>query len=177
MTHADDVRGQVSGSKGLLERAAMYIPFYGGYRKRNVARDTDREVRISVVRVFKGVKIDLANVHRAVVDTGDMNLARDVERLRTKVDTQSTKIEKAVNGYSGVWATIKKKDEELDAVIDWDVRLLEAGGEIKAMSAALNDMTDGGENVKSAVRELENKVDDLLETFLQRDRVIKGLGE
>ena len=175
MTHADDIRGQVSSSKGLIERAAMYIPFYGGYRKRNIARDTDREVRISVVRVLNTVKTDPANVHRAVVN--DAGLARDVERLRTKVDTHSTKIEKAVNGYSGVWATMKKKDDELDAVIDWDVKLLEGGAEIKRMSASLLEAADGGDSVKSAVRELERKIDSELETFLQRDLVIKGLGE
>jgi len=177
MTHADDVKGQVSSSKGLIERAAMYIPFYGGYRKRNVARDTDREVRISLVRSLKGVKMELANVHRNVVEKGDVNVARDVERLRVKVDTQSTKIEKAVNGYSGVWATIKKKDDELDAVIHWDVTLLENAAELRSASEALRVMSEAGEDVKGAVRELENKVDDVLEKFLQRDLVIKGLGE
>lgn len=177
MTHADDVKGQVSSSKGLLERAVMYIPLYGGYRKRNIARDTDREVRISVVRSLKGVKIELANIHRNVVDNGDVNAARDVERLRVKVDTQSTKIEKAANGYSGIWATIKKKDDELDAVIDWDVKLLDDCAELRKASEVLRAMSESKEDVKGAVRELENKVDDLLEKFLQRDLVIKGLGE
>lgn len=178
MTHADDIKGQVSSSKGLLERASRYIPLYGGYRNRNTQRDVDREVRTSVVRVFKGVKIDLANVHRNVVESGDMNLARDVERLRTKVDTQSTKIEKAVNGYSGIWATIKKKDDELDAVINWDVKLLENGDELRKASEELRGMSeDSGSDLKGSVRQLEGMVDDLLETFLQRDLVIKGLGE
>jgi len=177
MSHDKDVKDQISSSKGLIERATAYIPFYGGYRKRNIARDTDREVRTSVVRVFKGIKIELGSTHRAVVETGDMNAARDLERLRTKVDTQSTKIEKAVNGYSGIWATIKKKEDELDAVIGWDVKLLDSADALRREAESLRNLAESGNNVREAAKEFERMIDGLLETFLQRDLVIKGLGE
>ena len=175
MTYSDDVKKQVSGSKGLLERASLYIPLYGGYSKRNTRRDVDREVRIGVVRVFKGVKQELEGIHRLVVETGDMTLARDVERIRTKTDVQSIKIEKAVNGYSGIWATIKKKDEELDMVIEWDVRLLEDGNELRLFTEKLRASLEDGSDVKKMVRDLENMIDNLLEEFNQRDMAIKGL--
>jgi len=175
MTYADDVKKQVSGSKGLLERASTYIPLYGGYRKRNTRRDVDREVRIGVVRIFKGLKMELTAIHRTVVENGDMMLARDVERVRTKADVQSIKIEKAVNGYSGLWATIKKKDEELDMVIEWDVRLLEDGNELRLFAEKLRASAEKGEDVKQMVRDLENMIDNLLEEYEQRDMAIKGL--
>ena len=175
MTYGDDVKKQVSGSKGLLERASTYIPLYGGYRKRNTRRDVDREVRIGVVRIFKGVKMELGGIHRLVVEKGDMALARDVERIRTKADVQSIKIEKAVNGYSGLWATIKKKDEELDMVIEWDVRLLEDGNELRLFAEKIRADIENGEDIKKSVRDIENMFDNLLEEYEQRDMVIKGL--
>lgn len=177
MSYDDNVKDQVSGSKGLIERAMMYIPFYGGYRKKNTRRDVDREVRNNVVKVLKGVKMDLGNVHRVVVESGDMNLSRDVERLRNKVDTQSSKIEKAVNGYSGVWATIKKKDEELDAIVEWDVKLLENADSLRKMSESMRDAFDNGDISKNTVNKMENEVDDLLELFMQRDVVLKGMAD
>lgn len=177
MNQADTIKEQVSGSKGLIERAMMYIPLYGGYRKRNIRRDVDREVRMFVVRTLKGVKMDLGNVHREVVDSGDMKLAKDVERLRTKVDTHATRIEKAVNGYSGIWSNVKKKDEELDAVIGWDVKLLEGADELRKISENVRAAADDGQSVKSEIGKMENDVDDLLENFMQRDAVLKGFTE
>lgn len=177
MSQDEIIKKQVSGSKGLMERAISYIPLYGGYRKRNIRRDVDREVRMFVVRTLKGVKIDLGNIHRDVVDSGDMNLARDVERLRTKVDTHATRIEKAVNGYSGVWANVKKKDEELDAVIEWDVKLLEGADDLRKLSEKIRTDADDGNVTKDSIRGMENNVDDLLENFMQRDAVLKGFTE
>lgn len=162
-----------------MERALTYIPLYGGYRKKNIRRDVDREVRMFVVRTMKGVKTDLKNVHRNVVENGgDVRLMRDVERLGTKVDTHATRIEKAVNGYSGLWANVKKKDDELDAVIEWDVKLLEGADSLRRSSEKLRAESEIADaDIKGSLNKMENDVDDLMEEFMQRDAVLKGFTE
>ena len=176
MGYDDTVKNQVSGSKGLIERITRFIPFYGGYRKRNTARDVDREVRYGVIRVMKGVKTDLSGVHRSVVEV-DLELSRNVERIRTKVDTHCSRIEKAVNGYSGIFATIKKKDGELDEVVEWDAKLLEGADDLRQLSENIRNTAEDKGEIKSDLRKLENLVDDLMEQFNQRDAVLKGLSE
>jgi hypothetical protein len=177
MTNAGNIKEQISGSKGLLERIAMYIPGYRGYKQKNVARDTDREVRTAVVRTLKNVKAELGNIHRIVVENGDMNASRDIERLRTKVDTHASKVEKAVSGYSGIWASVKKTGDELDAVIEWDAALLESADSLKMFAESVRGSAENGENVKTMISQMENDVDDVLEKFTQRDAVLKGFTE
>ena len=177
MGYDDKVKDQVSGSKGLIERITLYIPFYSGYRKKNTARDVDREVRYGIIRIMKGVKIDLEAVHREVVLGGDMDLARNVERIRTKTDTHCTRIEKAANGYSGIFATMKVKDEELDAVIEWDAKILEGADDLRKLMENVRNAAEDGEDIKKMLRNLENIIDDLMEQYAQRDKVLKGLAD
>jgi hypothetical protein len=177
MGYDDKVKEQVAGSKGLIERITLHIPFYSGYRKRNTARDVDREVRYGIIRIMKGVKIDLEGIHREVVLAGDMDLARNVERIRTKTDTHCTRIEKAANGYSGIFATMKVKDEELDAVVEWDAKILDGAADLRELSENIRNAAEDGEDIKKMLRNLENIIDDLMEQYNERDKVLKGLAD
>jgi uncharacterized alpha-E superfamily protein len=175
MTIDKKVSDKVKGDRSLFERISMYIPFYRGYRSRNLRRDVDREVRMAVSKLIKAVKTELENVHREIVETGDMMAARKVERIRNKVDTYNTKVEKAANGYSGVWASVKKEEQELDAVVEFDAGLLESADALRKNAASLRDSIGG--DIDAAVRELEREVDSLIETYEKRELVLKGLEE
>ena len=169
------VTDKVKGDRSLFERIAMYIPFYRGYRARNLRRDVDREVRQAVSKMVKAVKTELANINREVVEAGDMASARKVERLRNKVDTYNTKIEHAASGYSGIWASVKKEEQELDAVVEFDAKVLESADDMRKDAEAIRDLM--GNDVAKLVLELERKVDLLIETYEQRELVLKGLQE
>ena len=169
------VTDKVKGDRSLFERVAMYIPFYRGYRARNLRRDVDREVRQAVSKMIKATKTELANINREVVETGDMVAARKVERLRNKVDTYNTKIEHAASGYSGIWASVKKEEQELDAVVEFDAKVLESADDMRKDAEAIRNLM--GEDVSKLVNELERKVDLLIEVYEQRELVLKGLQE
>jgi len=171
----DKVKDKVKGDRSLFERITMYIPFYRGYRARNLRRDVDREVRMAVSKLIKATKMELENVYRDVVETGDMTMARKVERVRNKVDTYNTKVEKAVNGYSGIWASVKKEEQELDAVVEFDAKLLETADVLRKNAEALRNAV--GDDISNMVRDLEREVDSLIETYEGRELVLKGLAE
>jgi uncharacterized coiled-coil DUF342 family protein len=164
---------KVKGDRSLFERIAMYIPFYRGYRARNLRRDVDREVRMAVSKMIKNTKVELENVHREIVETGDMALARKMERIRNKVDTYNTKVEKAVNGYSGIWASVKKEEQELDAVVEFDAKVLESADDLRKNAEEIRDKV--GEDIGKDVTALERKVDSLIEAYEGRELVLKGL--
>jgi hypothetical protein len=167
------VDDQMKGTRSLTERVAMYIPFYRGYREKNLRRDEDRAVREEVARTLEGTKADLATIQRAVLN--DVDLMRDVERIRTKVDKYAVGIRKAVNGYSGIWASVKVLEKELDAVIEWDAKLLEGSAKIRTDAQGLLDYIDsGGMDLKKPIRDFERMIDTVIEEFTERDKVIKG---
>lgn len=169
------VADKVKGDRSLFERITMYIPFYKGYRARNLRRDVDREVRTVVSKMIKASKTELENVYREVVETGDLTSARKVERVRNKVDTYNTKVEKAVNGYSGIWASVKKEEQELDAVVEFDAKVLESADELRKDSESLRNSVGG--DMTEGIRNLEKKVDAMIEAYEGRELVLKGLAE
>jgi ribosomal protein L17 len=173
MVTGKSVTDKVKGDRSILERIALYIPFYRGYRARNLRRDVDREVRTAVSKMIKASKTELENAHREIIETGDMVNGRKVERIRNKVDTYNTRVAHAAGGYSGIWASIKKEEQELDAVIEFDAKLLESADALRKDTENLRNSI--GEDVGALIKELERKVDSLIEIYEGRELVLKGL--
>ena len=172
MTYDKTVTDKGTGDRGIFERAAMYMPGYRGYRDRNLRRQMDKEGRAEVVKTIKNSGEALANVHRDVVRSGgDIGLAKDIDRIRVKVDTGMKKIESAEEGYSGLWEAIKTEGKELSSVVEWDARLLEGTAELRAGIRKLRE--DPGVHAP----EIEDLVDGLLENLRERKKVLKGLSE
>ena len=44
-TLENKVEGQMAKNRSLVERIAMYVPFYRGYKQKNLRRDEDRAIR------------------------------------------------------------------------------------------------------------------------------------
>jgi len=175
MITEEGVTDKVKGSRSLFERIVKYVPLYKGYRSRNLRRDTDREIRMAVSKSIKMTKVELENVYREIVEKGDMATARKIERIRNKVDTYNTKVEKAANGYSGVWASVKKSDDELEAVVTFDAKLLESADGLRKDAEDLRNSV--GEDISAKVQAFERNVDALIETYEGRELVLKGLAE
>jgi len=176
MVTGKSVADKVKGDRSIFERISLYIPFYRGYRARNLRRDVDREVRVAVSKIIKATKTELENVHREIMGSGDIAVGRKVERIRNKVDTYNTKVEKAAAGYSGIWASVKKNEEELDAVVEFDAKLLESADALRKDAEALRNSV-GDEGMDQLIKEFERKVDSLIEIYAERELVLKGLAE
>ncbi len=165
----------IAKNRTLVERICMYVPFYRGYKQKELRRDEDRAIREVVAKVLEACKNDLANAARATV--GDLDAMRDMERIRSKVDRYCTDVKKAVNGYSGVHATIKILESELDRVISWDAQLIDDVELLKQQTENLLANIDNNLPIKSEMRTIEQTVDSLINTYRERDNIMKNLNE
>jgi hypothetical protein len=176
MTIDKTVSDKAKSDRSIFERISMYIPFYRGYRARNLRRDVDREVRLAVSKMIKVTKTELDNIHREVIQSGDIALGRKIERIKNKVDTYNSRVATAANGYSGIWATIKKEETELDAVVEFDAKLLETADQLrKDVEYIMNAI--GNSDIAEMVGTLERKVDAQIQHYEGRELVLKGLSE
>ena len=178
MTYGETVTDKAKSDRGLFERAAMYIPGYRGYRNKNIRREVDKEVRREVVRSLTGCKTDLGSIQKNIIANGDIPNAKECDRVKTKTDTYLKKIESAESGYSGLWEAVKTLDAELQAVVEWDAKLLEGSADLRELTQKLLEETDDGKtDVKGDLRKIERLVDDLTDGLNERMKVIKGLTE
>ena len=178
MSYGDTVTDKGISDRGLFERAAMYIPGYRGYRDKNIRREVDKEVRREVVRSLTGCKTDLSSIQKNIISNGNIEIAKECDRVKVKTDTYLKRIESAEAGYSGLWEAIKTLESELKAVVEWDARLLEGSAELRTLTKQLLDDTDNGKvDVKADIRKIERLVDDLTDGLNERVKVLKGLTE
>lgn len=163
-------------NQSLVERIGLYIPIYKGYKEKNLRRDEDRAVRTEVARVLERAKLDLVTIQRATVN--DLDLMRDTERIRSKADRYYIDVKKAVNGYSAFHASVKILESELDALIEWDAKLIDDANSLKVQTEELVGRIDAGEtNIKAPLRELEITIDKLIEDYNGRETVMRGFTE
>lgn len=175
MALEEKIKGEMKDEMSLTERIALYIPVYKGYKEKNLRREEDRAVRGEVSRAIQGTKSDLATIQRELVSQPELMM--DLERIRTKVDRYDVSIKNAVNGYSGFHNAVKILEDDLDALVRWDAKLLD---DIKLMREAASDLLDSvdrGMEVKAEIRNLERGVDSLMEDYSQREAVMKGFAE
>ena len=178
MGYDDTVMEASKENRGILERICLWIPGYRGYRQKNIRRDVDQEVRAQDARAIDECKTILANIQRGVVENGDIQMAKSVERLRVKTDTYLKNIESAEAGYSGIWEATKTLEDELEAVMEWDAKLLESADDLKKLLNAIMDKVDAGSvDIKADLRGIERFLDDLDAGLGTRMQVIRGLAE
>ncbi|MCL1979155.1 MAG: hypothetical protein FWG60_03245 [Methanomassiliicoccaceae archaeon] len=176
MTIDKTVENQMKNNRSLVEKIGLYIPIYRGYKEKNLRRDEDRAVRGEVARALERAKLDLVTVQRATVN--DLDLMRDAERIRSKADRYYIDVKKAVNGYSAFHASVKILESELDALIEWDAKLMDDAAALKDETSALVVMIDSGETkLKAPLRELERTIDKLIEDYNGRETVMRGFNE
>lgn len=168
----ETVRSEMKSELSLVERIALYIPGYRGYREKNLRRDEDRAVRAEVAKTIKGTKADLATIQRELVSQPDLML--DMERIRTKVDRYDVAVRKAVNGYSGFHSTVKITEDDLEALVKWDAKLVEDIELLRQGTAELLRTVDLGADARDEIRNLERGVDSMIEDYNQRDTIMKG---
>ena len=163
MTLDETVKGEMKSELSLTERIALYIPIYKGYREKNLRREEDRAVRGELSRALQGTKADLATIQRELVSQPELMM--DLERIRT-----------AVNGYSGFHTAVKILEDDLDALVKWDAKLIEDIKLLREGASDLLDSVDRGMDVKAEIRNLERGVDSMMEDYNQRETIMKGFG-
>jgi len=170
------VGNQMKKNQSLVERIGLYIPIYRGYKEKNLRRDEDRAVRTEVSRVLERAKLDFATIQRATVN--DLDLMRDSERIRSKIDRYYIDVKKAVNGYSAFHASVKILESELDALIEWDAKLMDDANQLKEDTALIVRQIDSSDNnLKASMRALEITIDKLIEDYNGRETVMRGFKE
>ncbi len=169
-----DYRHTIEDSKGGLETLASKIPGYRGYKEKEDRRAADKLLREHLASQLKEQQRRLAELQRDLLDGGGLLLVDDLERAVTKVQNLADKVRTASYGYAGLFDEIKVKEEDLDALYDFDEDLLGHVSAIQAAIDALAAAVDAGGDVKAAIRDVVSAAEEANGTWRQRESAITG---
>jgi len=172
-----DLRDKVVESLGGLENLARKIPGYGGYKEKEMRREADSLLRDKIAKAFGEQVQRLVEMQGEMVSGGKIELLEHataledaVRRLQTFVD----RIKRAAQGYAGFFDAVKVKEEQLDALYEFDNTLL---AQIDVVKLAVDDVQaamEAGEGLPAAIAAAKRVAGDVNHLFSQREEVIVG---
>jgi hypothetical protein len=169
-----DMRDVVSGGMSGLEKLAAKIPGYRGYKEKEVRREADKLLRDHIYRV-------LAEQRRRIEDTQanlgveQLESVEALGRARRRLQTLADTVHTASYGYAGLFDAVKVKEEQLDALYEFDNQLLAETESIGEAVDSLQAAVDQGEGVSSATRDLTETITRLQEVYNRRGDVLTGM--
>ena len=172
-----DYRDVAHEHRNWLERIASKIPLYGGYKEKETRREADAMLREHLARQLSQQLRQAEDMAGQMLTGPGMMQLDDMGQGNTRLQTLIDKVKTAAQGYAGLFDTIKVKEEQLDALYEFDYNMLlkveEIGSAINNIQTALDS---GDANaIGPAVRGYIKVVTDTSSQFDQRKEAIMGM--
>jgi len=167
-----DLQEKVTERLSGLEKLVAKLPGFKGYKARETRREADKLLRDQLVRLFTEVRERLSGLQLELLGSGQLALVDDLERAVGKLQLLIDRVKMARYGYAGFFDAIKVKEEQLNALYNFDNRLLE---QIPALSSAVDKLAAAiptREGVTERIREIIQLVADLNTQWSHREETI-----
>ena len=137
-----DIRDRVEQDRGLLKKIQLMIPGYAGYRRREDIRAADNLLRIQLANQLKGVRGELEDIRDQMAMDGKVPGLSGLGNAIFTVEGLEAKVRHAEGGYSGLSATIRIVETELDRLYEYDYAMLESLDKAAAVVPMIRDASD-----------------------------------
>ena len=137
-----DIRDRVEQDRGLLKKIQLMIPGYAGYRRREDIRAADNLLRIQLANQLKAVRGDLETIRDGMAMDGKVQGLSAVGNVIFTLEGLEAKVRHAEGGYSGLSATIRIEETELDRLYEYDYAMLESLDKAAACMPMIQQASD-----------------------------------
>lgn len=171
-----DILATVQSSLGGFEKLTSKIPGYHGYKEKELRREADKLLRTELATKFDDQRKRVSELQQELVSQAKIEFLDDLERAAMKLQHLIDRIKTASYGYAGLFDAVKVKEEQLDALYDFDTRMLDFVDEVAADLDQVTSAISDGEGIGSAIRALSDTVGDANQAFGHREEAILQAG-
>lgn len=168
---------KIKSEARFIEKVAMLIPGFRGYKLKELRREADKLVRNYLYQQLTMSKNDLKTIYQRIVDNKLTDVWTDMDRLLTVFDMVSQEINHASYGYSGFFDAVKIQEKNLDAMLDYDTKLIDNVSSLDLkVKQFKNEVLNGNfANTRVHMKEIRNVLDLLDKLYNERKNVILGV--
>ena len=170
-----DLRDKIDGSMSGFEELVNKIPGYSGYKEKERRREADALLRDHLAREFESQWARVNDLKSQMLIGPAMQYLDDIGKSGRRLQTLIDKIKAAAQGYAGFFDAIKVKEEELDALYQFDSDMLSKVDEVGIAIDSVQTALDNEDGIAPAIRTLTRLIDDLITHFDRRKDVVTGL--
>jgi hypothetical protein len=168
-----DLRQRIASDEGSFQRLAEHIPGFSGYRDAGIRRQADELVREHLVGLLDEVLGRAQAVVAQWAEGGKLDGLDKLDRLVGKLRKVRDGLRYADYGYTGWWDAAKIKDEQLNAMYDYDLKMREG---IVAIDTAVTDLGTATEaDLTAKMAAVEEQVEKLQNAVDHRGEMTAGL--
>lgn len=169
-----DIYETVKGDQDPITKLFSKIPGFKGYIAREDRRASDKLLRETVAKEYEAQYQRISSVQRELITSGGLAQVGDLEASAIKIRQFIDRIKTGSYGYAGLFDAIKIKEDELTAIYQYDLVLLEhantIGGAIDNVEASIG--TDG---LPASIRHLTAVAQEAVDAFNKRADALKGI--
>ncbi|HJJ76240.1 MAG TPA: hypothetical protein O0W80_03805 [Methanocorpusculum sp.] len=173
-----DLREAVKEDRGILKKIQLFIPGFSGYRKKEDLRIADSMLRNQVADNFKtSVLIPIEMVREHAANSLELDLMNDIAGVLSKAKTLESSIRHAEQGYSGISAAVRIREDELDKLYEYDLSLFEAVNALALKAKEARGLAENGafSDVKTVLFSLKSDIMEFSSVFDRRMETIAGI--
>ena len=164
---------RVEESKNWFERAMEKVPGYGGYKKKELTRESDKTQRVFIAERLEPCLGLLDDLKLDLIKAGKLDALGDVDTLMRKLRKVRDRVQFADYGYTGVFDATKAGGQTLQQLYDFDKSLETEAAGIHDMAGTL---AAGSPSLGSDIKLLDDRIEALDAHFTERDHLITGAG-
>jgi hypothetical protein len=167
-----DLRQKVTEALGGLEQLVAKIPGYKGYKEKEMRREADKLLREHLARQFEEQRQRIPDLQKQLISSGQFGFLDDLESGVMKLQYLIDRLKTASYGYAGFFDAVKVKEEQLDALYDFDNALMD---EVPRVAAGINSVSEAlaaKEGTAEAITDLVSTIQSVNDTFSKRQDVI-----
>jgi hypothetical protein len=168
---------KIKSEARFIEKIAMLIPGYRGYKLKELRREADKLVRNYLYQQLTLSKNDLKTVYQRLVDNKLTDVWTDLDRLLTVFDMVSREINYASYGYSGFFDAVKIQEDNLDAMLAYDTKLIDNVKRVDLKVKQFKEEVENGEftNTRVHIKAIRSDVDIIDKLYHERKNVVLGV--
>ena len=167
-----DLRETVEGALGGLEQLIKKIPGYKGYKDKELRREADKLLRMEVAGQLDDQRKRMSELQAQLVSQVQIEFLDDLDRAVMKIQLLIDRIKTASYGYAGLFDAVKVKEEQLDALYEFDNQMLDYVDDIAAELDKVASAITAKEGVGVAIAELVLTVEQANLTFGHRHEAV-----
>lgn len=169
----DDLLNQAKDQMDLFERVMHGVPGVKGYKEKELRRESDKTYRQLVAKQLDDQKARLDSLQADLARAGQLGLMDDLEQAGKKLQRLADRVRTASYGYAPLFDLVKVKEEQLDALMQYDQAMLQDVERISGIIDKLSTMQGLPESEwMESIRELTTTLDQLNTDFNHREEVI-----
>jgi hypothetical protein len=169
-----ELKKRIEDAYGRIEQMAKDVPGYKGYKDKEVRREADRLLRLKIANALQEQRRRLNNAEVELANAGRLGVLLVLDRSLMRLQLLIDRLKTASYGYAGLFAAVKVREAELDALYNHDSALLDGIGKITGLVDAVAAAEKDEELTKAGSALLE-ALEEMNETFTRRQEAVLEL--